>query len=94
MSRICPGRDWALDDEADVPAWLLALELPGDVVDLSAEVDGLEIHGGSRSAGENQQILDEHGHLLGGVGDFPGVVPAVLAETVRALFQQQPAVTS
>jgi hypothetical protein len=27
-------------------------ELPGDVVDLGAEVDGLEVHGGSRDPGD------------------------------------------
>ena len=38
---IGPDCDRALDKEADVPARILALELPGDVVDLGAEVDGL-----------------------------------------------------
>jgi hypothetical protein len=41
MRGIRPDVDQALDNEADVPARLLALELPGDVVDLGAEVDGL-----------------------------------------------------
>ena len=78
----------------DVSAWLLALKLPGDVVDLGAEVDGVKVHGGSRNAGEIQQVVDERGHLLAGGSDPLGVASAFLAESAPALFQQQAAVTS
>ena len=93
-SGFCPDLDRALDNEADVAVWLLVLEFPGDVVGLGAEVDGLQVHGGSRGLGECQQVLDEDGHLLAGGGDLLGVAPALLAESVRVLFQQQFAVTS
>jgi hypothetical protein len=91
---ICPDIHRALDNKADVPAWLLALKLSGDVVDLGAEVDGLQVHGGPGGLGENQQVLDEHGYFLAGDGDSLGVAPALLAESVRALFQQHFAVSS
>jgi hypothetical protein len=92
-SGICLDLDHGLDEEADIPAWLLTLELPRDVVDLGAEVDGLQFHGGARGLGENHQVLDEHGYLLAGGGDPLGVAPALLAENVGVLFQQQFAVT-
>jgi hypothetical protein len=45
------------------------------------------VYGGSLGLGENQQVLDEHGHLLAGRGDSLGVAPAILAESVCALFE-------
>jgi hypothetical protein len=70
----------------NVPARLLALELPGDVVDLGAEVDSLKVHGGARDAGESQQVVDERRHLLAGGCDPLGVASAVLAESVAAFL--------
>jgi len=90
---ICPDRDWTLDSEPDVSPWLLALEFSSDVAGLGAEVDGLEVHIGPREMGESQQALDERGHLLAEGCDSLGVTPAVLAESVRALFCQEVAVT-
>src|ERR1700722_14108715 len=91
---ISPDPDQGLDSEADAPVRLLALQLPGDVVGLGTEVDGLEVHDGSRGAGKIQEVRDERRYLAAGGGDPLGVAPAVLAESVRARFQQQPAVTS
>ena len=93
-SGICPDLDEALDAEVNVSAGLLPLELPGDVLDLGAEVDGLKVHGGLRDAGEIQQVIDERGHLLAGGFDPLGVPSAVLPESVPAFLQQQPAVAS
>jgi hypothetical protein len=93
QSGISSDLDWTLDSEADVSPWLLALEISGDILDLSAEVDGLKVHIGSRKLGESQQVLDERGHLLTEGCDSLGVASAVLAECVRALFRQEAAVT-
>src|SRR5580658_145537 len=47
---ICSDLGQALDSEVDVSVGLLTPELPGNIVDLGAEVDGLEVHSSSRRA--------------------------------------------
>jgi hypothetical protein len=86
-SWICFDLDWTLDNELDVSSWFLALEVAGDVIDLGTEVDGLEVHVGSRELGEAEHILDERGHLLADGRDSLGIATAIPAEVVRVLFR-------
>jgi hypothetical protein len=82
--RLCPDR--LLDDEADVAVRSAALEFLGDVVDRGAQIDRLEVHLGLRDARKVKQGVDEPRHLRARGLDSLGVAPAVLAETVPALF--------
>ena len=86
---VSAGLEGALDVEADRAAWLLALEVPGDLFGFGAEVNGLEADLSGGQAGQPQQGIDDHRHVPGG-GDPLGVAVALLAEHVGVLFQLAP----
>jgi hypothetical protein len=74
------------DSEPDAAARVAALEFLGDPGGLGTEIDGVQVHLGSRYTRKAQQVVDKGRHLLAGFDDSPGVVPAFVVEDVLVVF--------
>src|SRR5580700_5737090 len=64
------------------------LEFLGDLVGLGTQIDCLKVDLGPRDARKVKQGVDKLRHLRARGLDSPGVAPADLAESLKAVFHQ------
>ena len=81
-----------LDGEADPAARLAGLQSGGDVGDLRAEINRSEAYFRTRYLCQEQQVIDECAHPLGGRLDPLDEPAAGLVETVAVVLRQRFAV--
>ena len=88
--RVYP--DAVVDGEADPATGLAGLQFTGDGGDLRAEIDRFEAHFRARYLGQEEQVIDECAHPLGGRLDPLHVPAAGFVETVAVVLRQRFAV--